>query len=346
MDASPQVAIERLAGRAVVALPASVQRVLFGRPAQRDGLTLAPEVQTLVKLEEWVGQGGYEGQTPDEARARLRHDALVAGGKPRAVAEVHDLDAGGVLARLYVPHEAPPAAPLLVYYHGGGHVCGDLVSHDASCRWLAREAGVRVLAVDYRLAPEDKFPAAVDDAIAAFRFAAANPGALGADPARIAVGGDSAGGNLAAVVAQQTARDEIPPAFQLLIYPITDYTTEYPSYALFADGFLLTRAEMRWYRGHYLPDEESAADPRVSPLLAEDLSGLPPAYVATAGFDPLRDEGEEYARRLRAAGNEVTLRRFHGYPHGFANVVGFGERLLGPPREVAAALRWALAGRP
>jgi acetyl esterase len=160
------------------------------------------------------------------------------------------------------------------------------------------------------------------------------------------VAGDSAGGNLAAVVAQLAAEDEVAPAFQLLIYPVCDYTHEWPSYAPFATGFFLTRAEMRWYRGHYLPDDGAASDPRASPLAREDLTGLAPAYVATAGFDPLRDEGEAYARRLRAAGVPTSLRRFAGYCHGFASVLGLGERFLGPARETAAGLRWGLAERP
>jgi len=336
---------ERLAARAAVALPRSVQRLVFGG-AVRDGLELVPEVQTLARLEQWVGAGEIDRFPVPEARKRLRHDALVGGGRPRAVAEVRAVDAGGVPARLYVPPEAPTPSPLALWFHGGGHVVGDLESHDPTCRWYAREAGVRVLAVDYRLAPEHRFPAAVDDALGAFRHAVAHAAQLGADSARIAVAGDSAGGNLAAVVAQLAVNDDVPPAFQFLIYPVCDYTREWRSYDLFATGFFLTRAEMRWYRSHYLADDDAASDPRASPLLREDLTGLAPAYVATAGFDPLRDEAEEYARRLRAAGVPVTLRRFAGYTHGFASMLGLGERLLGPPREVAAALRWGLANLP
>jgi acetyl esterase len=346
MSSALRIAAERLTARAAVGLPRPVQRLAFGARIRRDGLVLAPEVQTLVKLERLVRAGGVDAVPLPEARALLRHDAAVAGGRPRAMAEVRPVDAGGVPARLYVPPEAPTPSPLAVWYHGGGHVVGDLNTHDPTCRWFAREAGVRVLAVDYRLAPEHPFPAAVDDALAAFRAAAANADGLGADAARIAVAGDSAGGNLAAVVAQLAAEDELAPAFQLLIYPVCDYTREWPSYAHFATGFFLTRAEMRWYRGHYLPDAAAASDPRASPLARDDLTGLAPAYVATAGFDPLRDEGEAYARRLRAAGVPTTLRRFGGYCHGFASVLGLGERFLGPARETAAGLRWGLAERP
>jgi acetyl esterase len=312
----------------------------------RGGVMLDPAIQALCKLDTWLGDEDLDRLTVDRVRASLRRNAAVVGGGRRAVAELREADAGGVPARLYVAPEAPPQAPLVVYYHGGGHVAGDLDTHDPICRFLAREAAVRVLAVDYRLAPEHPFPAAVEDALTAFRFAAAHAAELGADPARLAVAGDSAGGNLAAAVAQATAGDEIAPAFQLLIYPVLDSTRERASYELFADGFLLSTPKIRWYRALYLPDPEAASDPRASPLLREDLSGLAPAHITTAGFDPLRDEAEEYAAGLRAAGVPTTLRRYAGFAHGHASMVGLGERLLGPPREIAAALRWALAGRP
>jgi acetyl esterase len=231
-----------------------------------------------------------------------------------------------------------------VYLHGGGWVVCDLDTHDNVCRFLAREAGVLVLSVDYRLAPEHRFPAAVDDALAAFRFGAEHARDLGADPQALAIGGDSAGGNLAAVVSQLAVSDgERAPAFTLNIYPVTDLSEKRPSYRLFREGFLLTEAQMDWYRDHYLPDEAVALDPRASPLLAEDLSGLPPTYIATAGFDPLRDEGEAYGQRLREAGVPVALRRHPGLVHGFCNGVGstrFGRAAM---HEAAGALRVGLA---
>jgi acetyl esterase len=202
-------------------------------------------------------------------------------------------------------------------------VIGDLDTHDTACRLLAREADAGVLSIDYRLAPEHRFPAAVDDALAAFRWAAANAADLGFDRARVAVAGDSAGGNLAAVVTQLAMRDGgSRPAAQLLAYPVTDLSTKHASYRLFADGFLLTERDMDWFRAHYLPDAASAFDPRASPLLAPDLGGLPPAVVLTCGFDVLRDEGEAYARRLEEAGVRVALRRNAGLIHGFCNAVG------------------------
>lgn len=217
---------------------------------------------------------------------------------------------------------------------------GDLDTHDAVCRLLAREADVTVLAVDYRRAPEHRFPAAVDDALTAVRWAAHAADAIGIDPARIAVAGDSAGGNLAAVVAQQTREGGPRLAAQLLVYPVTDLSRKHPSYSLFPTGFFLSAAEMDWYRGHYLPDEAAARDPRASPLLAADLRSLPPAMVLTAGFDVLRDEGEAYARRLEEAGVRVILRREAGLVHGFVNAAAVSR-----PASVALheAARWLAA---
>ena len=196
-----------------------------------------------------------------------------------------------------------------------------------------------MVAVDYRLAPEDAFPAAADDALAAFRHVAEHASELGVDEAAIAVGGDSAGGNLAAVTALAAHADAGPePRFQVLIYPVTDLSEKRRSYRLFSDGFLLTERQMDWYRDHYVPDPAERSDPRVSPLLAEDLAGVAPAYVTTAGFDPLRDEGEAYAARLRAAGVPVALRRHPGLVHGFANVVGVGSVGREALREICGAL--------
>ena len=242
------------------------------------------------------------------------------------VASVRDLEIDGgdasvpLRARHYAPPEPGGPHPLLVFYHGGGFLYGDLDTHDGACRILCRHAGAHVLAVDYRLAPEHRFPAAVDDAYAALRWAFANAARLGADPDRIGVGGDSAGGNLAAVTSQLAARDGGPaPALQLLIYPATDMTTRHRSRELFREGFLLTDPEMDWYTDNYLGTARTdAGDPRVSPLLAEDLSGLAPAFIVTAAFDPLRDEGEAYARALQAGGHprdSAPVSRLHPRLH-------------------------------
>lgn len=360
--------------RAACGLPAGVQRAVFGRPAAIEGQVLASDVHALVRLSQWAGEASItEGASPERARALMRRGSAVAAGPPLPMARVEGLElpgpAGPLPARLYVParagdgsagdtrraaHAVPQAqhtargvprapAPLLVYYHGGGWTIGDLDTHDGVCRFLAAAAGVLVLSVGYRLAPEHRFPAAVEDALAAFGWAVAQAAELGADPARIAVGGDSAGGNLAASVSI-LARDAggPRPAMQLLIYPATDAIGG-ASRHTFAAGFLLTKGDMDWFERHYLGDSGAGEDPRVSVLRAGDLAGLPPAYVATAGFDPLRDEGEAYAERLRAAGVRVALRRHPRLVHGFANLTAVSRSSRAAMLEAAGALRMALA---
>lgn len=230
--------------------------------------------------------------------------------------EVRDLDAGGVRCRLYRPTTKSPA-PLLVFYHGGGWVIGDLESHDDICRKLAREAECTVIAVDYRLAPEHPAPAALDDCIAATRWIFDNASMLGVDAKRIAIGGDSAGGNLAALVAMHSATN---PVFQLLVYPATDMRMQHASHRENAQGYLLTADSMKWFIGHYIGDDDARrVDPMLSPLLSDDatLKKSPPTLVITAEFDPLRDEGEAYAARLAAVGVPTSCVRFLGQIHAF-----------------------------
>jgi acetyl esterase len=335
--------------RGACRLPPGAQRLIFGKPPALDGLELASDIQVLLRLAQLAGSRSLTaGGDPVRIRAERRVEAAVTAGPPIPMARVQELEipgpAGAMRARLYAPAGAKPAAPLLVFYHGGGWVIGDLDTHDGVCRFLAANSGATVLSVDYRLAPEHPFPAAVEDAQAAFGWAAQHAADLGADPARIAVGGDSAGGNLAAVTCVLARDSGGPrPAMQLLIYPATDAADTYPSRQLFADGFLLTRTDMDWFEGHYLPEPGSAADPRVSVLRAEDLSGLPPAYVVTAGFDPLRDEGEAYAERMREAGVAVALRRQAGLVHSFANLTAVSPSSRAAMLEVAGALRMGLA---
>ena len=226
--------------------------------------------------------------------------------------------------RIYRPSAAP--APVHVHFHGGGWVIGDLETHDRDCREICVGADCIVVAVDYRLAPEHIFPAAPEDCYAALCWASANLDSLCALPGAVSVGGDSAGGNLAAAVALM-ARDRNGPAIamQLLIYPVTDATMESGSYRDNADGYLLSRTMMSWFWDHYCPDLALRADPLASPITAEDLTGLPPALIMTAEFDPLRDEGEAYAERLIAAGVEVEVRRFDGLVHGFFSQAGVIE---------------------
>ena len=333
--------------RGVLALPRPAKRALAGAPTRSDGQTLDLDVQLLLRLQALTPPPPKSSISPQQAREQMRRSAAVLAERSPSVERIDDLSLPGpVGGRLYTPHRLEPgeAWPLLVYLHGGGWVSGDLDTHDGPCRLLAAEGGALVLAVDYRRAPEHEFPVAVDDALAAFEWAVANAASLGADPARIAVGGDSAGGNLAAVVSR-LARDRggPTPAMQLLIYPVIDLSLKRPSYHRFSEGFFLTQADMDWYRDHYLPSEHAVDDPRVSPLLADDLAGLPPAYIATAGFDPLRDEGEAYAEALRAAGVPAALQRHASLVHGFANLTAVVPAGRTAMLEVAGALRMGLA---
>jgi len=336
--------------KAVCALPPSLRRLLFGRPRELDGQVLASDIQALIKLSEWVGDRSFTEQvTPAEARAATRVASASATGPPLPMGRVEDLElpgpAGPVPARFYLPLGAAPSPrPLLVYFHGGGWVIGDLDTHDGLCRFLAANADVAVLSVDYRLAPEHPFPAAVEDAQAALAWASAEGQKLGIDSSRIAVGGDSAGGNLAAAISLLARDGGGPqPAMQLLIYPVTNAGGKQASRQLFATGFMLTQADMDWFDHHYLPEGTDFDDPRISVLRAENLAGLPPAYVTTAGFDPLRDEGEAYAERMREAGVRVALRRHPGLVHSFANMTAFSPSARAAMLEVAGALRMGLA---
>jgi len=270
------------------------------------------------------GRPAYHQLSPKDARQLFRETRPASTPTPPQIGMVRDLTADGPLGpiplRVYRPAGVPASTPLavLVFFHGGGWVIGDLETHDVLCRQLTAGSGVSVVSVDYRLAPEHKFPAAVDDAWAATRWVVAHAGELAVDARRLAVGGDSAGGNLAAVVAL-LARDKGAPAIavQVLIYPVTDLVGETRSYRDFAEGYLLTREGMRWFIAHYLTAEAEAADWRASPLRAQSLAGLPPALIVTAGFDPLRDEGEAYAERLRDAGVRVDSVCYGGMIHGF-----------------------------
>lgn len=300
--------------RAAGALPATLARRLAG-PADA---ALDPDLALLLRLTGRLRWPELERMTAPAAQAEVRREAAVlAGRRPRA--EVRTLQVAGadgaLAARLY----KACGDSLLVWLHGGGWVVGDLDTHDALCRRLARASGASVLAVDYRRAPAARFPAAAEDAVAAVRWAQGHAAALGMDPAAVGVGGDSAGGNLAAVAAL-ALRDAV--TFQVLLYPITDVSHEHGSYADFADGPWLTAPLMHWFRTHYVPGGADLRDPRLSPLLAGDLSGAPPAYVGVAGHDPLRDEGLAYARRLEQAGNEVVLDFLPAQMHGYAELAG------------------------
>jgi acetyl esterase len=283
---------------------------------------LDPQAKALIDLMAERGVPPTHTLSPADARQMYRERRSFSQPEPRAMAEVRDLVASGphgdIALRLYRPAGLQGPAPTLVYYHGGGWVIGDLDTHDVLCRQLADEGRCVVVAVDYRMGPEHRFPAAVDDVLAATRWLQAQAESLGLDTQRFAVGGDSAGGNLAAVVALawRDAGEAHPLRFQLLIYPATDMRAVAPSHTTNGQGYVLTNDTIAYFRGHYL-NAAQHDDWRASPLLHADLSRLPPALVLTAGFDPLRDEGRQYADRLSAAGSTAQYVCFERQIHGF-----------------------------
>jgi len=307
-------------------------------------MAVDPQVAFVLDLIVKSGRPAYNTLSPKEARQLFRETRPASTPQPPAIGTVRDLSADGVPVRVYRPAGVPDATrlPALVFFHGGGWVIGDLETHDTLCRQLTAEAGITVVAVDYRLAPEHKFPASADDAWTATKWVAAHAGELGVDAAKLAVGGDSAGGNLAAVVALQ-ARDAGAPkiSLQVLLYPVTDVGAETQSYRDLADGYMLTREGMRWFIAHYLGKPQDAEDWRASPIRATSFAGVAPALVITAGYDPLRDEGDAYAQKLRAAGVNVDHVSFGGMVHGFipmGKLIDTGNRAV---TLIAGSLRHA-----
>lgn len=305
--------------------------------------TLDPGLQAhLQKLRERPGFD-WRGAV-DDARAMFWKQAHALEADAPAMQETRALKVAGAEgpldARLYVPFAAGVGeGPGLVFYHGGGFVLGDLDSHEMLCRRLADAGRIRVLSVAYRLAPEHRFPAAPEDAVAALQWAVTHAAEIGLDPARIGVAGDSAGGNLAAVVTQQTKKRALPaPKAQMLIYPCTQFLQMTPSQIRLKEGYMLTQAAQDFFRDKYLPTREDALDTRCSPLLENDLGGLAPAYVVTAGYDPLLDEGKAYAEKLEACGVRVTYRPYAGQIHGFFNMTAISSEAR---RAIADAGRWA-----
>jgi acetyl esterase len=312
---------------------------------------LDPAVKSMLDLLAGLDAPPMSAGEPTQARQTF-HDMVVGLRQPQhviPVGETEDITVDGaegqLAARVYRPQSKGPA-PTIAFFHGGGFVIGDIETHDNQARWICRETGSVVVSVDYRLAPEAPWPAAADDCFAATQWVGKHVDELGGDPDRIAVGGDSAGGNLAAVVAQ-LCRDAGGPALaaQLLIYPATDFEPDlgerYPSRAENATGYFLTADDMLWFSGHYLADAD-VADPKASPMRGE-LGGLPPAVVVTAEFDPLRDEGEAYADALRAAGVTVRSRRFDGLIHGFFDLPALSPAAADAVRATCADLRSLLA---
>jgi acetyl esterase len=288
-------------------------------------VVLDPDAAAVFKAFQEAGRPLYETLTPVEAREFYSQARFVSNPEPPELESAKPLSIpaphGAIPARLYTPknlRKVNGLAPCLVFFHGGGWVIGDLETHDVVCRKFAHDGELIVISIDYRLAPEHKFPAAVDDAVAATKWVAGNASALGIDASRLMVGGDSAGGNLAAVVAL-AARDGDGPAIagQVLIYPATDFSMKHPSHREPETSILLTHSVIRWFCDHYLNGPADIDNWRLSPARATTLAGLPPAYVLTAGADPLRDEGDEYAARLKQAGVPVAYRHFPGQFHGF-----------------------------
>ena len=312
-------------------------------------MPLDPQARAVLDAIAALGLPPMEQGTPAEARANFLVRRQLTGGPPPPIHRSEDRRLPGpdgeIPVRVYRPDDRRPL-PALVYFHGGGWVIGSIETHEAICRDLANQGGCLVVSVDYRLAPEHTFPAAAEDAYAATGWVAEHADELGVDEDRLAVGGDSAGGNLAAVVALM-ARDRGGPrlAFQLLIYPVTDHAFDTPSYRENAEGYGLTREQMRWFSSHYLNRPADADSPYASPLRATSLRGLPPALIVTAGYDVLRDDGERYAERLRADGVEVRLASNPGLIHGFFGMTGPIDAARAGLARAADTLRSALSAR-
>ncbi len=305
-------------------------------------MPLHPQAQAVIDQANALGYPPSYTVSAQEARANAK-------ARPRApgpeVAKVEDLNipgpGGDIPVRIYTPHGAGPF-PILAWYHGGGWVVGDLESADASARHLCLGAECVVVSVGYRLAPETKFPGASDDCYAATVWAADNAGSINGDASRLAVGGDSAGGNLAAAVSLMAADRKGPSiAMQLLVYPVTDRNFDTASYSDNSEGYSLERETMRWYWDHYLVSDADAGNPYAAPQQARNLTGQPPALVITAEFDPLRDEGEAYGRRLQEAGVETTISRYDGMIHGFFATIGAVDKSAEVMAESSTALKSA-----
>ncbi len=331
------------AARRLLAAPAPIlDKVIGAPPILLDGRVLDRRVQALLALGARLAPGDDAARSFDVATRRKEMDRMTSVGMPlrqgvHVAGRTIPGPAGDIGARVYRPFGLDDRPPAIVYFHGGGWAVGSLDAYEGSCRLIAADAGCVVVSVDYRLAPEHPFPAPLDDCLAAYRWVRTHTRELGIDDDRIGVMGDSAGGNLAAVVAQVTLDDSVPPpTVQTLIYPAVEASLSKPSHALFAEGFGLTRDDMVWYRDMYLPDRSTWDLPTVSPLFTPSLDGLAPAVIATAGFDPLRDEGNAYAERLADAGVPVRWRCYDDMIHGFFGM-GVIPECLAMATEVARA---------
>ncbi len=307
-------------------------------------MTLDPKLKEILDSLDPSAETPVEEMTPEEARAVWKEEMAAVAGKPLLVGRVSDRAVpgadGSLTMRVYEPDGPDADRPILVYYHGGGWIRGDLDTHDDVCRYLCYHARCVVASVGYRLSPEHRFPAPLEDCYAATKWIAANAASLGADPARLAIGGDSAGGNFACGVTLLARERGGPPiSFQLLIYPVTDLASDNESKRLFSSGYLLN--SMPLYIASYVRGDADRTDPLASPLRAESLAGLPPAFVLTAGYDPLRDEGDAYAARLQEAGVPTQHKCYESMIHGFVSITGLIGAAEAGLADSAAALRAA-----
>ena len=304
---------------------AEAHRFLAGHRISLGGRTMDPKAQIIGEFVKSIRVPGYFPPLP-ELRQQLRTMVTLMDEPAPALPRIENINipgpAGPIPARVYdAAGSSSTAKPVLAYFHGGGWVQGDLETHHGLCARLALSSGALVVAVDYRLAPEHKFPAAVEDSLAAYRFLRTRGREIGADAARVGVAGDSAGGNLSAVVSQLAARSDLPvPTCQVLIYPAVDFDFGTASHREFEDGHIIPRDRVQWYAEQYLRSDADRRDPRAAPIRTADLTGQPPALVITAGFDPLREEGRAYADRLRAAGVDVVYREYPGQIHAFVSL--------------------------
>jgi acetyl esterase len=345
----PSPATQRMVVRKLLSLPTPMLRLMSGGGVvYQGGRTLDPRLQYLAAQAR--GAAPMTSLSPEEARRANTAGVAVMSGDPEPDVAVEDLTipgpGGQIPARLYRPPAQDPQAPLMVFAHMGGGVIGDLETCQAFCSILAKAGRGPVLSVDYRLAPEHRFPAGLEDLLAAYRWGREHAADFGAPAGQAAIGGDSMGGGFAAAVCQELRRaGEAQPTLQLLVYPWVDVACDSASMTTYADAFPLTRALLDWFAGHYMGPGDSPSDPRLSPLRAEDLAGLAPAVVVTAGFDPLLDQGEAYARRLKEAGVPTVYRCYDSLAHGFTAFTGAVPCADVACREVAGLVREGFEGR-
>ncbi|MES2032817.1 MAG: alpha/beta hydrolase [Pseudomonadota bacterium] len=341
-------AVQKALLKVLLSLPTPVLRMMAGGGVvYQGGRTLDPRFQFLTAGARRMP--AMSSLSPDDARAASAGGLAAMAGKPEPGVRVENLTidgpGGALKLRAYRPADQDAAAPLIVFAHFGGGVIGDLETSDVFCGILARIARTAVLSVDYRLAPEHRFPAGLDDTLAAYRWGRDNAARFGAAPGVAAIGGDSMGGNFAAIVAQEMKRTGEPqPALQLLIYPAVDVASETQSMTTYADAYPLSRETMNWFMAHYIGPDADPVDPRLSPIKTDDLSGLAPAVVVTAGFDPLVDQGECYAKRLKDAGVPVIYRCYDSLAHGFTAFTGAIPMADTACREIAGFVRQGIDG--